>query len=147
MATILIATDGSPGAREAVDYGLALAAAQHARAVLLQVVPPVDWTHLDRGSTVKPLRDEIRLKEALALDDAALRAADRGVEVTPHVVAGNPADEIVAYADSIGADLTVLGSRRRGTLAGALLGSVSRAVLHESHRPVLVVPSRHAAAA
>jgi len=146
MATILIATDGSPEAREAVDYGLDLAAAQHARAVLLHVVPPVDWTRLDRGSTVKPLPEAIHLKEALALDDAASKAAERGVEFSREVVAGDPADEIVAYADSIEADLTVLGSRHRGPLAGALLGSVSRAVLHESRRPVLIVPSRSAAA-
>jgi nucleotide-binding universal stress UspA family protein len=55
------------------------------------------------------------------------------------VLTGNPADEIVAYADSIDADLVVIGSRRRGALASALLGSVSREVLRESRRPVLVV--------
>jgi Universal stress protein family len=54
-------------------------------------------------------------------------------------VAGIPADEIVAYADNHDVDLTVVGSRGRGAVASALLGSVSQAVLHESRRPVLVV--------
>ena len=145
MATILIATDGSPEARDAVDYGIELAAAQHARAIFLHVIPPVDWTHLDRGTVMKPLPDRMRLAPSDELDDALAVAAEHGVEAVPEIVAGNPADEIVAYADSVGADLTVLGSRGRGPVAGTLLGSVSREVLRESRRPVLVVPGRHAA--
>jgi nucleotide-binding universal stress UspA family protein len=52
---------------------------------------------------------------------------------------GHPADEIVAYADSIGADMIVVGSRGPRGVASPLLGSVSRDVLTESRRPVLVV--------
>jgi nucleotide-binding universal stress UspA family protein len=52
---------------------------------------------------------------------------------------GNVVDEIVAFADSHDVDLTIVGSRGRGALAGALLGSVSRGVLAESKRPVLIV--------
>ena len=55
------------------------------------------------------------------------------------VLAGDPADEIVAYADNHDVDLIVVGSRGRGTVASTLLGSVSHAVLHEARRPVLVV--------
>jgi len=141
MTTIVIATDGSPQAREAVEYGLELAASENARAVLLQVMPPIDWTRLDRGGALRPLPEELRLRDAPALDEAAERAVERGVSFTTEVVAGQPADEIVAYADSIGADLIVIGSRGRGAVAGALLGSVSRDVLRESRTPVVVVPS------
>ncbi|HEY2372123.1 MAG TPA: universal stress protein [Gaiellaceae bacterium] len=141
MTTIVIATDGSPQAREAVEYGLELAEAEEANAVLLQVMPPTDWTRLDRGGLLRPLVAELRLRDAPALAEASELAADRGVPCTAEIVAGRPADEIVAYADSIGADLIVMGSRGRGAVTGALLGSVSRDVLHESRTPVVVVPS------
>src|SRR5256885_15055855 len=59
MRKILIATDGSPEAREAVDYGLELAEKQHATATLLQVIPPLDWTQLDRGAVIRPIPAEI----------------------------------------------------------------------------------------
>jgi nucleotide-binding universal stress UspA family protein len=139
MHTILIATDGSPAAREAVEYGLQLAEEQRATATLLQVIPPVDWTQLDRGAVIRPIPDEIAKRRGFALDEAAALAAEHGVPVSFEVVAGNPADEIVAYADNHEVDLTVVGSRGRGAVTSALLGSVSQAVVHESRRPVLVV--------
>ena len=59
---------------------------------------------------------------------------------------GDTVDEIVAYADSHDADLIIVGSRGRGALAGTLLGSVSRGVLRESRRPVLIVRAAPVAA-
>jgi nucleotide-binding universal stress UspA family protein len=139
MHTILIATDGSPEAREAVAYGIELAAEQHAKAVLLQVIPPVDWTQLDRGAVIRPIPEELVLRRRIAADEADELESRHDVEVSFEVVAGMPAEEIVAYADAIDADLIVLGSRGRGALASALLGSVSNAVLQSARRPVLVV--------
>jgi nucleotide-binding universal stress UspA family protein len=139
MSTILIATDGSPEAREAVDYGLELAAGEKAAVVLLQVIPPLDWTQLDRGAVIRPIPEEIARRRSLAREEAAKLTESHGVPVTAEVLAGDPADEIVAYADNHDVDLIVVGSRGRGTVASTLLGSVSHAVLQEARRPVLVV--------
>lgn len=139
MKTILIATDGSPEAREAVEFGIELASEQGAAVTLLQVIPPPEWAPLDRGALIRPLPEELRIRRGFALAEASQLADEHGLAVTSKVVAGIPADEIVAYADSIDADLIVVGSRGRGTIASTLLGSVSRAVLHEARRPVLVV--------
>jgi nucleotide-binding universal stress UspA family protein len=147
MQTVLIATDGSPEAREAVEYGVELAAEQDAAVTLLQVIPPTDWTRLDRGAVIRPIPAELRLRRAYALDEAAQIAGEHGVEAAFEVLAGDPAEEIVRYADSVDADLIVVGSRGRGALASALLGSVSRAVLSDARRPVLVVRGKSEAVA
>jgi nucleotide-binding universal stress UspA family protein len=139
MNKILIATDGSPEARKAVELGIEIASDHEATVVLVQVIPPAHWTQFDPGVRIQAIPAELRLRRAMALHEAAQLAAERGVQSTFEVLEGNPTDEIVAYADSIDADLVVIGSRRRGALAGALLGSVSRDVVRESRRPVLVV--------
>jgi nucleotide-binding universal stress UspA family protein len=139
MKKILIATDGSPSADEAVEFGIGLALEQQAHVTLLHVLSPVDWTHLDRGSLVKPIPAELPVHDQAVLAKARGIAAEHGIEAEAVAVAGEPADEIVAHADSIAADLIVLGSRGRGALASTLLGSVSRDVLHEARRPVLIV--------
>jgi nucleotide-binding universal stress UspA family protein len=139
MNKILIATDGSPEARMAVELGIEIASDHEASVVLVQVIPPVRTTEFNPGVRIQAIPAELRLRRAVALHDAAQLAGEHGVQSTFEVLTGDPADEIVAYADSIDADLVVIGSRRRGVLASALLGSVSREVLRESRRPVLVV--------
>jgi nucleotide-binding universal stress UspA family protein len=139
MNKILIATDGSPEAHKAVELGIEIASDHEASVVLVQVIPPVRMTEFHPGVRIQAIPAELRLRRAVALHDAAQLAAEHGVQSTFEVLTGDPADEIVAYADSIDADLVVIGSRRRGALAGALLGSVSRDVVRESRRPVLVV--------
>jgi nucleotide-binding universal stress UspA family protein len=66
-------------------------------------------------------------------------ADDHGVRSTTKLLSGDTVDEIVAYADNLDADLIVVGSRGHGTLASALLGSVSSGVLSESKRPIAVI--------
>jgi nucleotide-binding universal stress UspA family protein len=122
-----------------VRHGVELAAEQDAGVTFLHVLPPVDWTRLDRGSTVKPIPEQLPTRHEPVLAEAQRVAAEQGVVANAVAIAGLPVDEIVAYAESIEADLIVLGSRGRGAVASTVLGSVSNGVLHKTHRPVLVV--------
>jgi nucleotide-binding universal stress UspA family protein len=71
------------------------------------------------------------------------RAAAAGVESDGEVLAGDAADEIVSLADNRDADLIIVGSRGYGAIAGALLGSVSRAVTQHANIPVVVAKQLH----
>jgi len=150
MNKIVIATDGSESAAEAVKFGLELAAEQLAEPIFVHVVPGVDvLPPAGFGVTVAPSVPHVLSEEdRLPLDEAVEIAAQQGIEARTELLVGHPAAEIVTYADTVDADLIVVGSRGHGTVASALLGSVSRGVLHESRRPVLVVRGAevHAAA-
>ena len=73
------------------------------------------------------------------LEAAAATAAEKGVVAETALLAGTPAEAIVAFVESRAADLVIVGSRGHGTVASALLGSVSLGVLRASTRPVLIV--------
>ena len=139
MKRIVIATDGSESAHEALELGLDLASEQAARAFVVHVAPRVDALPYASFTVVTPtIPHEFSEHDRKPLQEASELAAERGLEIETELLQGNPADEIVAFADTIDADLIVVGSRGHGAVASALIGSVSRAVLHESRRPVLI---------
>jgi len=147
MKKILIATDGSDSAHEALEFGLDLAAEQDAKAFIVHVAPAVDvMPYANFGYVAPSVPHEFDEHDRECLQEAAELAAEKGVDVETGLLKGRPADEIVAFADTIDADLIVVGSRGHGAVASALIGSVSRGVLHESRRPVLVVRGTHVAA-
>jgi len=139
MKKILIATDGSRSAREAVAFGLDLAAAQRAEVVVVHVVRAFDVVGAWAFGVPSALPHAPSAADRAVLEEASSLAEAAGVPAHTAVLRGNPVDEIVAYADSIDADMIVVGSRGHGRAASTFLGSVSQEVLHEARRPVLVV--------
>lgn len=147
MKKILIATDGSDSAHEALEFGLDLAEEQGATPFVVHVAPAVEVLPYTNFAVPAPtVPHELDEQDRAPLTEAAELATRRGIEPKTDLLLGNPADEIVAFADTVDADLIVVGSRGHGAIASVLLGSVSRAVLHESRRPVLVVRGAHVAA-
>jgi nucleotide-binding universal stress UspA family protein len=120
---IVCGVDGSDGSRAAARRAAELAQHVGARLVLATVV--------ENAGEDAP--------EAV-LDD--VRAVAGGVGIDAETLSGQPADELLALARRIEALLTVVGSRGRGAVKAALLGSVSGRLVQESDRPVMVVSSR-----
>jgi nucleotide-binding universal stress UspA family protein len=139
MQTILIATDGSPSAREAVEFGLDLADEHDSAVTFVTVVPSVDIAPMSGFGMTAAVPHELRKEDEEPLEEALELAEQAGIKAHRRLLRGDAVDEIVAYADTIDADLIVVGSRGHGALASALLGSVSRGILREARRPVLVV--------
>jgi nucleotide-binding universal stress UspA family protein len=92
------------------------------------------------------LDDELVDDVERQLQDRGERATERatdwfeksGLDVETANVSGDPVDEILRYATETGADLIVMGTRRREDGRG-MLGSVSQKVTNRADVPVLVV--------
>jgi nucleotide-binding universal stress UspA family protein len=138
---IVVGVDGSPQSLLAVS--LAVEEAAYRRAPL-QIAHCADVTpavlHLSGGVDVntKALAEqqhaEVWEKVAPATDGA-------DVEVELVELNGNPADELVAHCERVGASLVVVGTRGRGRVASAVLGSTSMRILEHAPCPVLIAKS------
>jgi nucleotide-binding universal stress UspA family protein len=140
MKRLLIATDGSKASRAAVEEGIELARELDARVLFVYVraFPP--------GLLGEPFYQRKLSHEAAEARDAVRSAMcvaeEHDVDADWEVLEGEPADEILRLASEREADLIVIGSRGLGAVAGTLLGSVSRTVVHCADRPVLVARPR-----
>lgn len=138
---ILLALDGSDGSVVARDLvaGLPLSPSSEVHLVSAYQVP-TDWAPA-LGSGMAWIDDaETALRDSLheTLRSLAAPLVARRLSIVEHVVRGRAATVIGDTAATVGADLIVTGSRGRGPLASALLGSVASEVAMHAPCPVLV---------
>jgi nucleotide-binding universal stress UspA family protein len=138
--SILAAVDGSADADVALAQAIDLAESEHARLTLFSAVaaPPAAAYWGGGGATAAEIARGAEDEAEELLRSAAERVpADVSVRtvLSRDAVRSSLIKEIAAG----GHDLVVMGSRGRGGLRSALLGSVSHHVLHHSPVPVLIV--------
>ena len=142
--TVLIATDGSASARLAVEVGLRLAREDGADVVFIHASPEISTELFDENAQTPDNPERIADSDPV-LAEALQKAGDLGVEARLEVLAEHGtrsiADLIVGAAAGLDAGMIVLGSRGRGPVTEAVLGSVSRAVVANAAVPVVVVHS------
>jgi nucleotide-binding universal stress UspA family protein len=137
---ILVAVDGSQHADRALSHAIDLAESEHARlTVITAVVAPPAVTYFGAsGESVGTLSQDAE-EEAKAILRRARDRVPEDVSVTT-ILSHRSIDTALIRQISDGHhDLVVMGSRGRGAVRSALLGSASHYVLHHSPVPVLIV--------
>jgi nucleotide-binding universal stress UspA family protein len=111
---------------------------QRSQLTLLSVVPNPPRSVAAAGISPQQLADQMESEAASHLREVAA-ALPQDLSITTVVRHGDPAEEILALLREQPFDVLFMGARGRGRVTGALLGSVSSAVLHHSPVPVIVL--------
>lgn len=143
---VLLATDDSEAARNAEAWVSRLRWSRPCMVDVLCVaghgITRLGWGMQTYRAAVRQAVEQLRQSEMLAAERIANEVGERlqGHGLTIHAWArqGDPAEEILGAIDTDRPDLLVLGPRGRSGLAQLLLGSVSRQVIADTMRPVLV---------
>jgi nucleotide-binding universal stress UspA family protein len=142
IESMLVATDGSETAGEAVSQAADLAAGTGTRVHVMTAYQPLR-ARVSTGRAVDPEQGQWQLAQDswadTVLDDACAVMRLRGVEAEPHARKGDPADAIIDLAEELGADLIVVGNKGLTGARRFLLGSVPDKVSHHAPCSVLIV--------
>jgi nucleotide-binding universal stress UspA family protein len=140
---IVVGTDGSETAAEAVRQAVDLAKLSGARLSIVSAYAPVPQRRVEGEQLSAPadVQHEIGPREDvnLILDAAAAEARKAGVEVQTHPVEADPAEAILNVAEEAGADLIVVGNKGMTGARRFLLGSVPNNVSHHAPCSVIIV--------
>ncbi len=144
VSTILVATDCSAHAVQAVKMAVNLARVSHAKVLVLHVFDTSypapaemgawEWA-VGQGAFTEMVAAEREQVERVA--GPILKGS--GVEYKLLHAVGHPVQQILDRAIQENADMIVVGSRGAGGWQAILLGSVADGVMHQASRPVLLV--------
>jgi nucleotide-binding universal stress UspA family protein len=144
--TIVVATDFSETAEEALNLALELVEGTDREIALVNVVlDPLQQPWMVDAVGVNTEDLQASWVEGAEREFQALLKRRR-LTVSPtlstHIVIGRPDVEIVRFAEEYGADLIVMGTHGYGRVKRFLLGSVADQVVRQARCPVLVVPAK-----
>jgi nucleotide-binding universal stress UspA family protein len=140
---ILVPTDFSDNAANAIRYAVSFARATHSDIVLLNVYTPAVTRNNMAYATVQ---DEIGMATQLAHDRLTQRCRDiayeDGVSCSYRVAVGMVVEEIVNLAKAEDVHFILMGTKGASGVERVLFGSNTASVLERAHCPVLAVPAQ-----
>jgi nucleotide-binding universal stress UspA family protein len=141
--SIVVGTDGSDTATQAVRQAVDLAHAVGAKLELVSAYEPVPAQRLreERREAPEDLQWAINPREDVegTLEAAKAVATERGVPVNSYARQGDPADAILDVAEEQEADLIIVGNKGMTGARRFLLGSVPNKVSHHAPCSVLII--------
>src|SRR5205085_4422409 len=141
--SIVLGTDGSDTATQAVRQAVGLASAIGAKVQLVSAYEPVSEQRLkeERKEAPEDLQWAIGPREEVdaTLEAAAALAREVSVPVELYARQGDPADAILDVAEEQGADLIVVGNKGMTGAKRFLLGSVPNKISHHAPCSVLII--------
>jgi nucleotide-binding universal stress UspA family protein len=140
--TIVVGTDGSDTADEAVRRATELAASEGAELHVVMAYPArvtpgqleAEQTLGEQAWMAAPGEQAERVVRT-----AAERATEAGVDAVTHIETSDPASALIEVAEAVGGDLIVVGSKGLSGVTRFLLGSVPSRVAHHASCDVLIV--------
>ncbi|WP_375056017.1 universal stress protein [Zobellella sp. DQSA1] len=142
---IVYATDFSEGSAHAAELASQLTRLHGARLHLLHVITELhdrQWRGIP-GGLMEELAREIKTQAITDMHGFAQRFfGNFEGELTTDVVIGPAAEEILAQAEALGANLIVMGTHGRSGVEKLLVGSTTERLIRKSMIPVLTVPER-----
>jgi nucleotide-binding universal stress UspA family protein len=143
LKRIVVGTDGSDTAAEAVRQAVELASLSGAALDIVSAFEPVPGGRLrdERQDVPGDIQHAVGPREDVnvILENAAGAAQREGVEAKTHALEGDPADALLDVAEKTGADLIVVGNKGMTGAARFLLGSVPNKVSHHAPCGVYIV--------
>ena len=142
---ILVATDGSDNATNAIKYAIEFTEKWDAQLIVLSVIPPPTHFIFDAdgfGPRYLPEFDEDLENAYQSILNEAVKTVlneQPKIGVESRLEKGRPSDIIMKVARTENVDLIVMGSRGLGGITGSILGSTSQAVVHSCIKPILIV--------
>lgn len=135
---ILVPLDGSKNSLRGLDMAIHIARQSHGTITALSVksVPGIYALHPLGFLDFNSMKEVKKL-----LNEAKIRTAKKGIQLTGKALAGDPGYDITRFANNKKnkIDLIVIGARGIGSAKEIFLGSTSNYVLHKSKKPVLTV--------
>ncbi len=140
MSTILVPTDGSPAAEQAIGHAVSIADELGKSVHGLYVVHLTPDADYDLGIGYPTIQEAEEDRGELALEAVERQCEKAEVDFEGHLRDGPPAETITTVAREIEADLIAMGTHGESRLSRPLLGSTTIEVLRRGDHPVLAVP-------
>lgn len=139
MSQIMIAVDGSPASLEAVRRAVALVhQGWQVQVALVHVQAPASLLQMVTQDADDIANAAVDAGEHL-MHPAMQLLQEAGIAYTSEVVLGDPGSMLVDMAEQLDVDMVLVGDRGQSAWAEVLVGSVSKTVLRQCARPVLLV--------